>query len=65
MKIYITVTELWRVQDFFYYFQRGITKKGEHSFLSGTLGLALIYISIKYHEDILKIIYGRTHSPLP
>ena len=61
--IYITVTDLWRVQDFFYDFQRSITqklRKGEQSFLSGTLCLDFIYISIKYHEDILKIVYGWT-----
>ena len=43
--------------------QRGITQeltKGEQSFLCGTHCLDLIYISTKYHEDILKIVYGRT-----
>ena len=47
----------------FYNFQRGITqklRKGEQSFLCGTLCFDLIYISIKYHKDILKIVYGRT-----
>ena len=63
MKIHKMATELWAVQDFFYEFQRGITqklRKGEQLFLCGTLCLDLIYISIKYHEDILKIVYGRT-----
>ena len=43
--------------------QWGITqklRKREQSFLSVTLRLDLIYVSIKYHEDILKIDYGRT-----
>ena len=35
-------------------------KKGGQSILCGTLCLDLIYISIKYYEDILKIFYGRT-----
>ena len=58
----ITATELWPIQDFFCDFQRIITqkvRKGEQSFLCGALCLDLIYISIKYHEDILKIVYGR------
>ena len=45
---------------FFYNFQRGITqklRKGEQSFLCWTHCVDLIYISIKYHEDILKIVY--------
>ena len=48
-----------------YYFQRGITqklRKGAQSFLCGTLCVDLIYISIKYHEDILKIVYGQTYG---
>ena len=28
--------------------------------MCGTLCLDLIYISIKYHEDVLKIVYRRT-----
>ena len=45
---------------FYYIFQRGITqklRKGEQSFLFGTHSLDHIYISIKYHEDILKVVY--------
>ena len=48
---------------FFYEFQRGITqklRKGEQSFLCGTLCLDLIYISIKYLEAILKTVYEWT-----
>ena len=48
---------------FFYDFQRGITqklRKGGQSRLCAILCLNLIYISIKYHEDILKIVYGQT-----
>ena len=63
MEIYTAVTELWRVQDFFYDFKRGIPqklRKGEQSFLCGTLCLDLIYISINYHEGILNIVYERT-----
>ena len=61
MKIYKLVTELWCVQAF-YDIQRGITQKlrrGEQSFLCGKHCLDLLYISIKYHEDILKIVYGQ------
>ena len=61
--VYITVTELWRVQDYFYDFQSDITqklRKGEQILLCVTLCFDLIYISIKYHEDILKIVYRRT-----
>ena len=36
------------------------TKKGRQSFSCGTLCLVQIYISIKHHEDILNIVYGRT-----
>ena len=67
MRIYIIVTELWCIQDFFYDFQRGITqklRKGEQSFLCGTLCHDLIHISINYHEDILKIVYGRTDNDM-
>ena len=48
---------------FFYDFQRGITqklRKGEQSFLCGILCLGLIYISMKYREDIWKIVYRQT-----
>ena len=51
------------MQDYFYDFQRAITqklRKGEQSFICGTLCFDLIYISIKYHEDILKIVDRRT-----
>ena len=44
----------------YYTFKRGITqtlRKGEQSFMFGTHCLDLIYISIKYNEDILKIVY--------
>ena len=47
--------------SFFYDIQRDITQKlrrGEQSFLCVIHCLDLLYISIKYHEDILKI-YGR------
>ena len=50
------------VQVFFYDIQRGITQKlrrGEQSFLCGIHCLDLLCISIKYHEDILKIVYGQ------
>ena len=53
---------------FFYDFQRDITqklRKGEQLFLCGTHCLDLIYISIKYHEDISKIVYGQTDSAMP
>ena len=49
-----------------YDFQRGITqklRKVKQSFLCETLCVDLIiYISIKYHEDILKIVYGQTYG---
>ena len=67
LKNIYNVTEVWHVQYFFCDFQRDITqelRKWEQSFLSGTVGLALIYISIKYHEDILKIVYGQTDSAM-
>ena len=57
---YLTVTKLWRILDIFYDFQRGITqklRKGEQSFLCGTLCLDQIYISViswKYLEDCLQ-----------
>ena len=63
MKICVRVTDLWCTQVFAFYIYRGITQNirmGKHSFLCGTHCLDLIYISIKYHEDILKIVYGRT-----
>ena len=53
---------------FFYSIQRDITqtlKKGEQSFMCGTHCLDIIYISIKYHEYILKVVYGRTDSARP
>ena len=56
MKTYMTVTELWCVQDFFYNNQSGITqklRKGEQSFLyEAILSIDLILIPIKLHEDI-------------
>ena len=71
MKICITDTELWCVQEFFLQFSKGYnseTKKGEQSFLCGTLCLDLIYIYIKYHSDFLKIVSrqkdGRTDSTI-
>ena len=48
---------------FFHDFQRDFTQKlrmGKQSFLCRTHCLNLIFISINYHEDILKIVYGRT-----
>ena len=54
--------------SFFYDFQRDMSqnlRKEEQSFLCGTNCLDLIYISIKYHEAILKIVYGRTDSAMP
>ena len=66
MKIYITASELCRVQEFFFNdFKSGIAqklRKAEQSFLCGTLCLDLIYISVKYHECILKIVYGQRHA---
>ena len=51
---------------FFYNIHRGITQKlrkggggGGQSFLCGRC-LDIIYISMKYHEDILKIVYRQT-----
>ena len=41
------------------------TKKGERSFLCGTHCFDLIYISVEYHEDILKIAYGWRDSATP
>ena len=55
MKKYIMVTELWCVHDFVYNNQRGITqklRKGKQSFLYVTHCLELIYIPIKFCEDI-------------
>ena len=49
-------------------FQGGIAqklRKGEQSLLCGTHCLNLMYISMKYHEDILKIVYGGTYSATP
>ena len=57
------VAEFWRVQDFFLQFSKGHnseTKLGGTIILCWTHCLDLIYISTKYHEDILKIVYGRT-----
>ena len=65
LKICIAVTELWCVQVFFYNIQRGITQKlrdGEQSFLCWPHRLDLIYISIKYPEDILKRRTAPSHS---
>ena len=60
MKISQTVTELWGVQEFFWgkmgkNNQRGINwkqRKGEKPSLYVTHRLYLIYIPIKFHEDI-------------
>ena len=49
---------------FFYDLQRGITqklRKGEQSFVCVALCLDLIYIFVRYHQDILKIINERTY----
>ena len=51
---YITVTQLWCVQDFLNN-QRDITqkvRKGEQPFLYATHRLDLLHIPIKFHEDI-------------
>ena len=57
MKISLTVTELWRVQECLEKInQRGETwklRKGEQLFLCGTHRPDLIHIPIKLHEDIL------------
>ena len=57
MKIFLTVTELWHVQECLEKInQRGITwklRKGEQSFLCATCRPDLIHIPINLHEDIL------------
>ena len=68
MQINITVTRIKACTRFFKKISKGHnteTKKGERSFLCGTHCFDLIYISIKYHEDILKIAYGWTDSATP
>ena len=65
MKIYTTVTDLGRVQDFFYDFQKSTTqklRKGEQSLLCGKLCHDLIYISIKYPGYCLWTTDGRRHA---
>ena len=66
MKLYITVTELWRVQEFFLtIFKVAYLRKGEQSFLCGTRCLDLVCIHIKYLEDCLRTdrqMDGQSHA---
>ena len=59
MKIRTAVTELRCIQVVLTIFKGSeIKKEGTIIFMCGTHCLDLIYISIKYREDILKIVYG-------
>ena len=57
MKISLTVTELWPLQECFEkIIQRGITwklRKGEQAFLCETHRRGLIHIPMKLYKDIL------------
>ena len=62
MKIYITVTELWRVQDYFAILKwqnYGNQEIGNNH----SVWTAFFYLI--YHEDILKIVNGQMDSAMP
>ena len=55
MKISITVTELWHIQEYWKKSKRHNSKikKGEQSFLCRACRPDLIHIPVMFHEDIL------------